>query len=186
MFKYKQIKLSQSGFSLVELMVVVVVIGVTAAAALPSYRVWIQNTRIRATAESIQNGLQKAKTEALRHNARVNFTLNADASWSVACVTPVADLDGDGFDDCPANIESAPAESSGNIAINTDSGNMAITFTNFGTRDATLAANEFGQITIDMTSMDVADSRDLAVNVGVGGNVKMCDPNVAAPDPRAC
>lgn len=186
MSKFKQIYLSQTGVSLIEVMVVVAIIGITAAFAMPSYRTWIENTRIRGTAESIQNGLQKAKTEALRHNARVRFTLNNDASWAVACVTPVGDLDGDGFDDCPANIESAPAEPSGDIAINTNSGNMTVTFTSFGTRDATLAANEFAQITIDMTSMSAADSRDLAVNVGVGGNVKLCDPNVASPDPRAC
>jgi type IV fimbrial biogenesis protein FimT len=188
MINFKQ-TYKQAGFSLVEMMIVVAVIGITAAFAMPSYRTWIQNTRIRVTAESIQNGLQKAKTEALRHNARVRFTLNNDASWVVGCVTPVADLNGDGLADCPASIESSAAsEASGDITVNTDSGNTILTFTNFGTRDPALAANEFNQISIDMntSAMSAADSRNLDVRIGVGGNVKMCDPEVTAPDLRAC
>jgi len=172
-------KFKESGFSLVEVMVVMALIAVLATLAAPSYRVWIQNTRIRTTAESIQNGLQKAKTEALRNNARVSFTLNGDASWAVGCVNPTAT--------CPANIETASkVEATSDIAINTDSGNMVITFTNLGMRDPAEAADEFNQVSIDMSSMSAADSRNLDVRVGPGGNVKMCDPEVVAPDLRAC
>ncbi len=179
-------KSKQIGFSLVELMIVVALIGILSAFAIPSYRDWIQNTRIRTTAESIQNGLQKAKAEALRKNARVIFTLANNASWTIGCVTPVAaDNNGDGLADCPAVIESAnAAEASGNISISTDSGNLAITFTNLGIRVPALAANEFQIVSVDMTGM--TNSRNLDIRVGPGGNVKMCDPNVTAPDLRAC
>jgi type IV fimbrial biogenesis protein FimT len=181
--KYKQL-----GFSLVELMITVALIGILTAIAIPSYREWIQNTRIRTTAESIQNGLQNAKAQALRKNARVIFTLANDASWTIGCVTAVAaDNDGDGLPDCPAQIESASkAEASNDISISTDSGNMDVTFTNLGIRDPSLAGVEFNRILVDMTSMPAADSRNLDIMVGAGGNIKMCDPNVVAPDLRVC
>jgi prepilin-type N-terminal cleavage/methylation domain-containing protein len=54
MFRFKK-----NGFSIIELMIVVAIIGITAALAAPSYRAWIQNTKVRTAGESILNGIQK-------------------------------------------------------------------------------------------------------------------------------
>ena len=45
-----------SGFSIIELVVTVTVLGVLTALALPSFGRWIANTQVRGMAESIQNG----------------------------------------------------------------------------------------------------------------------------------
>ena len=66
---------SEHGFSLVELMVTVAVLSLLMTLAVPSFAEWIQNSRIRTAAESIQNGLQVARAEAVRRNARVEFAL---------------------------------------------------------------------------------------------------------------
>jgi type IV fimbrial biogenesis protein FimT len=43
------------------------------------------------------------------------------------------------------------------------------------------------QIDIDSAVMAAANSRDMRILIGTGGQIRMCDPNVAeATDPRAC
>jgi type IV fimbrial biogenesis protein FimT len=68
---------SQQGFSLVELVVAIGIVGVLLALAAPSYRAWTQNTRIRGTTDAILNGLQLAKAEAVRRNTVIRFQLTS-------------------------------------------------------------------------------------------------------------
>ena len=63
------------GFSLIELLIGVAVLGILLALGASSFRVWISNMRIRTAAESIQNGLQLARGEAVRRNAQIRFQL---------------------------------------------------------------------------------------------------------------
>jgi type IV fimbrial biogenesis protein FimT len=181
-------KAKQTGFSLIELMVVIAMVAIVAAIAFPTYKDFIKNTRIRSTTESILAGLQKARTEALRRNANVRFDLDSsfNGSWIFGCVTVVTtDTDGDGEEDCPAEIEKYKAtDSSGDININTDNGS-GVSFSSMGVRKPDAA--DFNQIDVDMDGMDASNSRDLRIQIGTGGSARMCDPNITnATDSRAC
>lgn len=163
-----------SGFSLVELLVGIAILGILAAVAVPSFQAWTRNAQIRNAAESITNGLQKARAEAVARNTNVAFTLGADSSWTVSVVAPASVIE-----------QRLSTEGSQNVTHTvTPVGATTITFSNFGTVTTNADASApFTQIDLAATG----GSQNLRVTIGAGGNARMCDPNLAAgSSPRAC
>lgn len=161
--------------TLVELMVGIAILGIISAIAVPSYTEFIANTQIRSTTESIRNGLQVARAEAIKRNAPVKFTLStSDSSWVVGCPTATSS--------CPATIQSKAPKEGGSSSITVAvTGANPIIFNNLGSISA------LSQINVDNSSIAAAKSKDLRVRVGVGGNVRVCDPNITATtDTRYC
>jgi type IV fimbrial biogenesis protein FimT len=174
-----------AGFSLIELMIGIAIMAIVVSLAMPSYSAWIQNTRIRTAAESIQNGLQVARAEAVRRNARVQFAFGVNSAWTVGCVTVVEP-------DCPAVIQSRTASegSSADITVATsDAGPFVFSGLGAMVSPVPAAANGFVSINVDVSTavLSAAESRELRVMVGIGGSTRMCDPAItSATDPRKC
>lgn len=165
----------QTGFSLVELIFAIVMLAVLLAIAMPSFTIWLHNIQIRNAAESILNGIQRSRAEAVTLNSNVEFVLNADSSWTVTRV---------GIPIPP--IESRPA-SEGSASVTRTvlpAGATTITFNNLGLVIANADASP------TLTQVDVAapeGNRNLRVTIGVGGNARMCNPNLASgSSPTAC
>lgn len=168
----------QQGFTLVELVVAMAVLIALATVAIPAFQTSIGNAQIRTVAESIHSGLQQARMEAIKRNARVKFTLQTNSAWQIGCVTVVTG--------CPALItqRSATEGSSTNTAVSAD--NYTAVFSSFGTRDPATAV---GLTVVNVTNTQVKseERRALRVVLAAGGNVKVCDPAVSTVgDPRAC
>lgn len=72
------------GFTLIELMVTVVVIGVLAVVAAPAMTALVNNSRINGQTEELVTALQLARTEAVRRNARVTLCPSTDGSTCAA------------------------------------------------------------------------------------------------------
>lgn len=68
-----------AGFTLIELLVAMVIFGILVALTVPSMQVWIANTRVRAVADSMQNGLRLAQAEAVRRSRQVVFAITNDS-----------------------------------------------------------------------------------------------------------
>jgi type IV fimbrial biogenesis protein FimT len=168
---------SVSGFTLVELMIAIAVFALLVLAALPSFRIWVQNTQIRTVAEGIHNGFQLARAEAVRRNANIELQVGTTSGWS-------ATLSGTG-----TVIQTrAAGEGTGNAVVTINPvGATKATFNGLGR----LVPNADGsalitEIKIDSAAIAAADTRELCITVGAGGVVRMCDPSVTAGDTRAC
>lgn len=72
------------GVSLVELMVVVAIAAVLAVVAAPAFQELIVSQRVRSVASALQDSLRLARSEAIKRNRAVAFTINeVDLSWAV-------------------------------------------------------------------------------------------------------
>lgn len=169
------------GFSLIELMIAITIVAIFLMLAMPNFSEWLVNSRIRTTAESIANGLQVARNESVRRNSAVQFVKGAgtDSSWSVSCVAVTPGCPDTNTIQSRATGEGASAA----ITVMPSNGNTVV-FDNFGMKTTPVGATI--SFAVDATSLPAAKSRDLRVTVDAGGNVRMCDPNTTAPDPRAC
>jgi len=67
------------GFTLIELVVVMTIVALLTVLTAPTLASWLHNTRVRTTADYIQNGLRTAQSEAIKQNRLVAFRLTATA-----------------------------------------------------------------------------------------------------------
>jgi len=166
-----------SGFTLVEMIIAVAVFALLIMAALPDFSVWIQNTQIRTAGEGILNGLQLVRNEAVRRNTNMELEMIGVSGWN-AKVASTGQI-----------IQSrASGEGSGSAALTIKpDGATKVTFNGLGR----LVTNGDGsdsitEIKVDSSAIAAASTRELCIMVGSGGAVRLCDPQVAAGDTRAC
>jgi len=183
---------NQRGFSLIELMVGIIILGVITSIGAPSFMSWIQNTQLRTAAETLTGGLQLARAEAVRRNTSVQFSLmGTDSTWTMGCVNWDAngdgtedDTDGDGIGDCPAVIQSrSGAEGTRNAVVATD--NTTITFNGLGRATPAMTVN-ITNPTGGGCSVDGGPMRCLNIIVVTGGQIRMCNPAYPNTNPQGC
>lgn len=167
------------GFTLIELLVTITVLAILLFIALPNFAVWMQNTQIRTAGEAILNGMQLARAEAIRRNANVELRMDLLSGWT-ASVTATAEV-----------VQSRVAgEGSATAAVTISPvGATKITFNGFGslvTPKNPDGTDPITEIKIDSATISAADSRELCILVRAGGNIRLCDPQVAVTDTRSC
>ncbi len=168
------------GFTLVELMVALSVIGILAAIAMPTMRAVIENSRIRATSQSLQSGLALARAEAVRLNAQVEFVILPGA-WNVRRAA-----------DGTVLHQGSGTEMGTGIALTAaPAGADRITFDAFG---RATPVNLFDGDSPPLTQLDIeaetpsgaSTYKPMRIQLLAGGLSRLCNPSIASTEPSAC
>lgn len=175
-----QYKNKHIGLSLIEVMIGILIMGILAAVAIPSFNTWMQNTRVRNAAESVVNGLQHARSEAVARNTNVAFALSGGSAWTVSIVAPAS-----------AIASRSSGEDSSMVTVTTTPlGTTTLTFNNFGTVGVPPNQPNNSDGSAPFTLVDfvaIGGTKKYRVEMGGGGNARMCDCGIAAnSSPRAC
>lgn len=82
MYRFNRFSMSrkQAGFSLIELMVTLVVLGVVMSAALPSFKSQMSRSDADALNDDLQSALQLARTEAIKRSGYVSLCASKDGA----------------------------------------------------------------------------------------------------------
>lgn len=89
-----------SGFTLVELMMTVVVIGILAAVAFPSFQDMQARTRVKAAAENIYSNIQYARSEGIKQSRPLAVSITTGADWCVGITNDLAGCECGTAGDC--------------------------------------------------------------------------------------
>jgi type IV fimbrial biogenesis protein FimT len=199
-----------AGFTLLELVVTITIFGILTVLAVPSMSQWVRNSKIRAVADSLQNGLRLAQAESLRRSRQMVFSLTTNTTpqngftaagngtnWSVNTI-PLP-----GIDTGTTFVEAGVlATTSSGITV---TGPAEVCFNSIGR----LVGNNITGVpgancsqppgnpnggppvwTYNVTVPGAVPGQDrpLNVTVALGGQVHMCDPakTLSLIDPDGC
>ena len=197
------------GFTLIELMVTLTLFALLLMLAVPSFTEWVRNNQIRATAESLQNGLRAAKGKATNLNRQVvfvttNSTPGLDAlgasgglNWYVQLIPRTA---GENFAAAENYLEGGNFASEANgITVTSTPATASICFSSVGRMVANAAPSSSTDVpactlpagteivfAVSRTGAVAGKDRPLQVRVSTAGQIRMCDPARPTTSPDGC
>lgn len=195
----------QSGMSVIEVLIGLVIMGLLIAIGLPNMAVWLNNSQIRTAGETMLAGLTLARVEAVRRNQIVRFQLVSNVT--AGCVITQSGTSWVVSQDDPTGLcDQAPSDATAPRIIQSRSGSegtprAVVTAATSGT----VYFNGLGRVTspggvLNMTQLSISNPaggtcehvdggnmRCLRIDISIGGEAKMCDPAVTdVTDPRRC
>lgn len=71
--------MNHKGFSILEMMIIVAIVGILSAIAIPNFQVWVANQRLRNSVAQLEGDLQVARITAINRNVPVTVLFNQGA-----------------------------------------------------------------------------------------------------------
>lgn len=151
-----------SGFTLMEVMVVVAILGVLAAIAGPSFSPLIERWRVRQAAEDLQSTLYYARSEAIKRGGGVSIQAKIGTAWDSGWQVI---FDNSGTDEILQNTD-APTR----VDISLTGGNGTVTLDRWGQLE-TNTKNSF-DFRLMPHGTSTANAGATALCIGLGGRIK--------------
>jgi type IV fimbrial biogenesis protein FimT len=191
-------QLANQGFTLIELMVVVSIMALMVVMFAPDMAVWISNSKVRGTAESLASELRLAQVEALRRNRQAVFALTnaspaptVDAApaanglnWYVRALPSAPEAAEPGFDATSLYVHGSNQARMAEVRI---VGPALVCFSALGQAIktpntavggvATCTPPVSAVIPVTYTIDRRGADRRLQVQVALGGMIRLCDPD---------
>ena len=197
------------GFTLVELMVGITIVGVVIAMGMPGFTTYLQGSKLANSAYSYLSGIQLARAEAIRRNLPVQFILTDDPIsnpniQNTAALNPagqnwVVRVSSDPTGPNPpfTLVQAKSAQEGAYSSAGVSSVLVVGTATLPAVFDGSITFNGFGATGatywLDLSNpkggacAPAGPMRCPRVRVTAGGQVSVCDPNVTVVgDSRAC
>lgn len=199
-----------AGFTMIEAMVVVAILGIALAIGVPAMTDWVRNTKVEGATEFYAEGFRLARAEAIKHKSASRISLDANAKngqldWQVDICFPVTDAPcnadagnwstitaiaaGDpegatGFTSIARSAEALPGKATLRQTL-LPAGANTVYFTPLGWVDTTVPAR-VSTLTLDAVPGTGYEFAPSAIAVTLSGMATKCRPDVPEHDSRGC
>jgi type IV fimbrial biogenesis protein FimT len=160
---------TKNGFTLLELLITVAIIGIVIAIATPSFMSMITSQRAKSSALQLQNDLVTAKNEALKQNRTITFRLTRTnaTDWCIGIST-------NSTCDCKTSAGTCDIYTRTDTKSSLTSNGLTVTFDNvrtLPTSATTLPTN------ITLTNGAGDSQKIIATRITPVGKVLICSPS---------
>jgi prepilin-type N-terminal cleavage/methylation domain-containing protein len=174
----------EKGFTLIELMVVLSILGILVAVALPNMNSYMDKRKVINAAESIYSQIVYARSEAISRSTEVSAVIDVDGSdWALGVTdktgTPACDPNAalGAADDCTLSVDSTDVLKrilgSDYPEVTVTTNNTQITF------NPQRGTGESGTVTVQLVRSGTV-LYELQVVSAVIGRIRICTPSSAS------
>ena len=163
------------GLTLIELMVTLAIMAILLVLVVPSFNAFLARGRLTGAAEALAQGLQLARSEALRSNAEVTISFSPVGAWCYGAVVSTNACDCTDQDP-PCSLRRV--DSTAYTGVTMGATTFAANATTFTARQGLADAG-----TVDFTHPNAGTLR---VSLGAAGQVSICSTSGALGHHPAC
>ncbi len=172
MKKLKPILQKIRGITLTEVMVVIAIIGILAAIAVPTFNEQMQQQRVVGAAEGLVAALQNAKAEAIKNNrsVRIVFTpATTGADLGTWCYGMVIIPDATPTTTCNCTVANSCL--AGSVVQSTDYTGITV---NFNTSNSRVFSPLRGTVTSGTIRFSAGNNKTLGITTTTLGRIRIC------------